>query len=526
MKLKVIATTLFCALGLSQLGCPNLGIICSTGLHACGGTACVDYQSDGRNCGGCGLACQVGQACVAGKCECQAGSSLCDGACVVVGSDPRHCGGCGTPCTADQVCESGTCRGACVLGTSSLCGSSCVNLAADPTNCGACGKSCPDNQSCHAGRCQYDVVAACFSVGQVVGLQASTGNLGPAKPLGAGPQALAAYGDVLVAADGVEQTVRQARLPGLSEVGTAQATAASPNHVFVELPYLYLVTSVGNTLLVLQQQYEADGGVGTLTKLKSGEVDLGANTSPQAIAKVGTRLYIPLYGGAGAQAAAGQKVLMVDVFNPAAPVVGSAVDLSGINLKAFDGGTAIARPYGIVSRGGKLYVPLNNLDPSYKPAGPGMVARIDPAAGNAVSTVELPVSGCLNAVAVAPSADGGMLYVSCAGNPTYDSNYNLLANSHAGVVALGPDDRVVGSWSASCPPGADAGCVPPMPGRIAVRGNRVFVADQSIGRVFILEDTGAALVERRGYADGGTPVQACASNSFGFGNVADLVSIP
>jgi hypothetical protein len=195
-------------------------------------------------------------------------------------------------------------------------------------------------------------------------------------------------------------------------------------------------------------------------------------------------------------------------------------------LKPFDGGTAIARPYAIVARGGQLYVPLNNLDPAYDVAGPGMLVRIDPQANNAITPIELPAAQCLNAGAVKLSPDGGTLYVGCSGFPTYDSSYNVIANRSAGVLALGPDDAVRSSWSAVCPATSDAGCAPPFPGRFAVRGNRLFVGDQSVGRMFVLEDTGAQLVERRGYADGGTPAQACGRNPAGFGNVSDVVALP
>ncbi len=522
MTLKLLPLAALCAaLGLLATGCPNTGLVCSAGLSACGNTACVDYQSDSRNCGGCGQACQTGQACVAAKCVCREGSSLCDGTCVVTDSDARNCGTCGNSCAGNQVCEGGTCKAACVLGSSSRCGGACVDLSSDPTHCGTCETSCPDNQSCHAGRCQYDLVAACQSVGTVVGLSAS-GNPGPARPMGAGPQALAVTGSGgLLVADGFDSKVRLASLPGLTEL-SAQAAAASPNHILLDPPYAYVVTSLGNTLLVLQQA-ASDAGTGALTKVT--ELDLGANTSPQAIAKVGTKLYIPLWGGSGAGVAAGQKVLTVDVSNPAAPVAGAAVDLTGVDLKPFDGGTAIPRPYHIANRNGQLYVPLNNLDPSYSPAGPGVLVRIDPSNGNTLTRIELPAS-CLNPGYLVPSPDAGTLYVSCTGAPAYDSSFKLLANTNAGVVALGPDDQVKGSWSVSCPANGDGGCAPPMPGRFAARGNRLYVGEASAGRVFVLEDTGAALVERRGYADGGTPVQACGVSAAGFGNVYDLAAIP
>jgi hypothetical protein len=42
-------------------------VCCATGLQACAG-ACVDTAADAANCGGCGLACAPGKACVSGAC--------------------------------------------------------------------------------------------------------------------------------------------------------------------------------------------------------------------------------------------------------------------------------------------------------------------------------------------------------------------------------------------------------------------------------------------------------------------------
>ena len=47
--------------------------------------------------------------------------------------------------------------------------------------------ACADSQSCHAGHCQWDLVAACYSTGQVVGLQSGSEQRGPLQPLGSGP---------------------------------------------------------------------------------------------------------------------------------------------------------------------------------------------------------------------------------------------------------------------------------------------------------------------------------------------------
>src|SRR5205823_3041362 len=119
------------------------------------------------------------------------------------------------------------------------------------------------------------------------------------------------------------------------------------------------------------------------------ELNFGANTTPEAIAKIGNALYVPLWGGLGpAEVSAGQKVVKVDITDRRAPKVTATYDLSTLDLKPFDGGAPIPRPFGIVLHQGKLYVPLNNIDLNFSVAGAGLLATIDPASG-AVGEVAL-----------------------------------------------------------------------------------------------------------------------------------------
>jgi hypothetical protein len=112
--------------------------------------------------------------------------------------------------------------------------------------------------------------------------------------------------------------------------------------------------------------------------------------------------------------------------------------------------------------------------------------------------------------------DSANIYVVCAGAVQYDSNFNAIGDSEAGVVMLstpaGAPEQVLATWTIACPATTgDAGCPVVEPFNIAKVGSRIYVGDANGGRVFAADVVGNTLVERRGYApvNGGPPVQAC-----------------
>jgi hypothetical protein len=507
------------------VGCPDTGIVCREGTNRCG-TGCADYTSDRRNCGGCGQACAVGQVCEASSCVCQAGTSLCDGRCVVLATDPANCGACGTSCAQGQVCERAQCKSACTAGVSLRCGDSCVDATTDVANCGGCGNACQAGQQCVAGACTSDVVVACFSSGQVAGLSASSLQRTPLASLGTAPAALASMQGVLLAADGLDRRLTQADVPPgalwRQLPARAIATGAVPNQLLVDGDVVYVVNAESGTLQVVRRG-PPDGDAG-LPLSTVQELVLGANTFPQGLVKAGTSVWIPLYGGFGAAAAdAGQRLLEVDVSTPASPRVVNEVSLAGLDLKPFDGGAPVARPWAITARGGALYLALNNLDPdTYQPAGPGLVAKVDPST-RAVQTIDLGADACLNPQWLAPFGDG--LAVSCGGRAQYSgAAFVLTAVERAGVVVLDAQDRCVATWAPTPPSCPDAGACPLfLPGRFGVKGSRLFLADQNAGRLTVLELTDGGLVERRGPAMNDA-LSVCPPNATsGVANVSDVL---
>ncbi len=169
---------------------PDGATVCPSDRLVCDG-ACVDPASR-SHCGGCGIACGPGQACVAVMgggsggtdggvpldagpagpafacvvdCASMAGTTRCGSACVNLRTDTSHCGTCGTRCglaNAANACTDGMCAvQACFAGfancDNALPNGCEVNTQTDPNHCGGCGNRCnlPNaTASCASGACR------------------------------------------------------------------------------------------------------------------------------------------------------------------------------------------------------------------------------------------------------------------------------------------------------------------------------------------------------------------------------------
>jgi hypothetical protein len=135
-----------------------------------------DLMNDSKNCGGCGIVCAPGMACLQGKCPggtvgggdggtgpggnlavCQVGAAS---ACVDLFQDHANCGACGRACLVNQFCNGGTCMdpaaitcpATMVACTDPAAGKTyCTDLNSDPRNCGGCGQVCA--AGCQNGTC-------------------------------------------------------------------------------------------------------------------------------------------------------------------------------------------------------------------------------------------------------------------------------------------------------------------------------------------------------------------------------------
>ncbi len=407
-----------------------------------------------------------------------------------------------------------------------MCERSCVALDSEPFHCGTCGNVCAEGRSCRGGSCTFDVVAACFNSGQLVGLQAGPDVKGPAVAVGTFPQSLARMQDVLLVLD-ASMRLRQVRLSDFAELPASDATGLVPNHLVVRDPYVFIVNSTSNTLQVLRREGEPSPGPGPrfpegIPLTDVGSVNFGANTNPYALTVLGSDVYVSLLGNLQGEPSAGGRVARVSVADPSAPAITDVLELpSGDALQPFPGHTTLPTPAGLAAHQGRVYVTLGNLDPrDFMAGGPGFLARVEPDS----RAVELLPLGedCLNPGWAVPV--GERLLVSCGGGTVYDSNFNLVDVRGTGLVLLGADDRVVDSLSLRCPEATS--CVLPSAGRFDVVGSRAYVGDNSAGRLFIIEVVDDSLIERRGFGPGAEPPLLVCPRTNGPSLVGDVVAIP
>lgn len=137
-----------------------LPIVCDPSLTLCAND-CVDMSSNSSNCGACGVRCggdgpNKGKVCLAGSCQCAAGTVECSGQCVNTSTDRNHCGSCSGVCATGMECTGGSCHAiSCSAPNSTLCGNNCVDIQTNPSNCGACNSPCtkPGFLLCSQGVC-------------------------------------------------------------------------------------------------------------------------------------------------------------------------------------------------------------------------------------------------------------------------------------------------------------------------------------------------------------------------------------
>jgi hypothetical protein len=511
-SLRAVPSALFLAFVALLPGCLSSSQVeCVSGTVRCGDT-CVATQTDNNNCGSCGSACSAGNVCVAGACVCPVGQGVCSGICTTIATDPNNCGACGVRCGQGFACNQGVC------------------------------------QDCTAGGCQnVQVLAGCIATpgGYLVPIEDAPGGLlvqAPMNPPGATfPDALGLLGGALLYADHDSSTLFEVPVGALntasservSLVGSTTGSKAGTTQVYVEPSedggsLVYAMASSVNALRIFggpaadQAANLLDAGAGAVGALglqNLGGAAFDPGSFPEPFAKVGTDVFVPLNGTG--------KVLRLDVSNPASAVLKDTFDLQPLVAALPGGGTApdggpfLPSPTQAIARNGIVYVAANVLrfyaDFSGADYGPPLVVRIDPSKSGAAALSAVAGlgadAGCQNVEwleGLPAGTSGAPMLVSCAGARTYDQNFDVKSVKNTALLLLDGADQPVAAWVPSNGPiGADGGPPPPSVGRAVGNNGTVYVADETISRLYVLRVSDSSLIERVGYIDGGTPPQVC-----------------
>jgi hypothetical protein len=497
-------------------------LVCNGGESDCDGK-CVALLDDDANCGACGAVVpRPLEWCSAGAAACETGVSMCGDACTDLAHDPDHCGDCSTACAGGELCTTqagGTCTttGACPAGFAT-CGRACVVLASDRFHCGACGNACAHGEACRAGACRAALYAACINTDEVVPLTFDLTRAGAAFEVPAGPTALALHGGVLYSANGWPAASLSVLPLDRSSGTNVPLSGTDLQNILVHEDVLLVSNGESGSIVVMSP----DGAV--LGEIPLPDQQLAPN--PHGAAVLGTSGYVALYGT--------QKIAKLDVSglpacaapDPSPPAcgdggscpagrtcVGGACRLvcgtavGTIDLLAVEGAydpPGLPTPSAVVAAAGRIFVGLSNLadDPGDPwpfwviPSGPGKLAIVDPAAGDAVTLLDLGTD-CTKPGPLA--LRGSTLWVGCGSLSFPDLAPGVLV----------PVDLSGGAPSV----GAAIDVSPTVPGALAFCGGMGYVADQASGAVLGFDpETGTTIA----------PVTVCPTGPYGFTAVADL----
>lgn len=495
------------AAALALVAC-NEELVCPQDQTNCGGR-CVSLLTDSANCGACGNACGLLEACGAGSCGCAPGVETCGDACTDVTRDPANCGACGAACgDATPLCLAGpaaTCVDACPDGLEA-CAGACVAVATDRLHCGACGNACAPGETCRDGACGFaDLYVACFNTTEVIPTAADLSPAGVSRAVPGGPIALVAVGDAVYSANNYPSA-------GLSRIPVEARRPITTTPLAALNQDVQSVTAVGDLLVVTN----ADAGTLVFLDRRGVVIDElalpGQETfpNPKELAVVGDVAYVALSGSGPDN---GQKIARVDVSGVATCArTGACGALAGtIDVKAL-AGTAneggLPFPANVAAVGGRVFVTLTNLAEDCtdwgcfyaKPAGSGKLLVIDPAQDDATTVVDLG-AGCANPSGLA--AHGDTLWVTCGATFYPDLAPGAMVSLDLTVSPLAPGEPIA--------------LAPFVPGKLAFCGGVGYVGDQASGDVRRFDPSTGTFED---------PVKVCPDGPFGFTTVSDVACAP
>ena len=456
------------------LACSTSSVKCDLPLTLCSPITCADLRSDPQHCGTCGKVCSTGETCISGACACPTGTVPCDGLCVSLSSDPKNCGACGHDCGA-LLCVPG-------------------KTGAPECGCPAGGCACPAGQSLVDGTCQATVFAACFNTGELVALDDDLRVQTTRITIGGGPQSIAYGAGKALVADTIDNalySVDPTTVPVAKAAGSDRLDTVA-NQVIVRGQKAYVVSSGDNMVQVIDLSKATPTAVGATGRIAD-EIPMSLATPPAAqttnpsfAAFAGDKLYVTLLGTCDATGdLAGNRLLELDVSTVPGKVTRELAFAAADYEKDAGAAANSPRPAALAAVGTKLYVAIGNLNSNcWGTAGPGYLAVVDTAAAPMTSTpIKLPDT-CRNPSFVVASAT--RVYVSCLGS------YGSAATVQESLVVLDPATNAVLKTTTfqRCSDAFETGpaaCKTAVPGRMALHGNKLLIADNNAGRLLVTD---------------------------------------
>jgi hypothetical protein len=411
-------------------------------------------------------------------------------------------------CNEDLVCPAGE----------SECGGRCASVLTDAAHCGACGSACGAGEACVGGSCAPGLCAdgacdalqvACFATNDVRSARLDLAAVGPARPAGDGPVALAVEGGTVFVANSLDHSISLLPLDRRVAPSTRVFAGDDFESVASRDGVLFVSNSGGGTVILWDPARDR-----VLDEFVFADRN---DTNPRAIAFAGSRAFVPLYGED--EASGGQAIGVLDLSDLASCVaaeggtrppcgdVEKVVDLRA-NTAAFDS-PGLPFPSRAAVAGGKVLVTLANLRKATEgplagfyvdPAGPGRLAVIDTAQDDALSIVSL--GACRNPGAIA--VNGAEAWVACGGGDAPGLlRIDLSGEAPAPEAAVRPIAEL----------GLGA------PGNLAFCDGMGYVTDQWSGSVLRFDPTGVA-------APATTSVCPASEGPFGFAWAADVACAP
>ena len=277
--------------------------------------------------------------------------------------------------------------------------------------------------------------------------------------------------------------------------GNGDNVGSGANSIIIDGDYAYVIISGSDLIRVIDLAATSTnyGNQRLVTTIPARMGSGTQTTNPTFGTMFNDKLYVSLTGVTAP--GGGDKLLEIAVRDidttipPATPQILATRDLdfpaSELVVDHPAAPQNYASPAGVAAANGKLYVALGNLGlvSVPVPVGPGYLAVVDPETWT--KTLYVLPDSCRNARHVLATTN--RIYVACPGlHGTGDHPIEALVVFDAATMNI-INETVFQRCEPGEPTNGPDACFNPAPGRMAIAGNRLIIADERYGRLFITD---------------------------------------